>query len=74
LPANTLPNALLFHGLTPADEASNRLKLAAVDLFLRGGERDPMVAALLQLGEDQFPRSVRVVYRWCGLLTRARLR
>jgi hypothetical protein len=51
--ANTLANALLFHGLQPTDEGANRLKLAAVDLFLRGGERDTMVTTLLGLGEPQ---------------------
>ena len=53
LPANTLSNALLFHNLHPTDEGANRLKLAAVDQFLRGGERDVMAAVLLQLGEPQ---------------------
>ena len=53
LPANTLANALAFHNLSPTDEGANRLKLAAVDQFLRGGEREVMAAVLLQLGEPQ---------------------
>jgi hypothetical protein len=53
LPANTLANALAFHNLSPTDEGANRLKLSAVDQFLRGGERGVMTAVLLQLGEPQ---------------------
>ena len=53
LPANTLSNALFFHNLHPTDEGANRLKLAAVDQFLREGEREVMATVLLQLGEPQ---------------------